>query len=58
MYIDRLVLFFLAGAYLLSPTTIEWWSLGGSAWERPFLIWFLLILLSFWISKSRDHHDL
>mgnify|MGYP003455507020 FL=1 len=58
MYIDRLVLVFLSGAYLLSPTTIEWWSLGGSAWERPFLIWFLLILVSFWISKSRDHHDL
>jgi hypothetical protein len=58
MYIDRLVLIFLAGAYLLSPATIEWWSLGGTAWGRPFLIWFLLILLSFWISKNRDHHDL
>ncbi len=58
MYIDRLVLIFIAGAYLLSPTVIEWWSLGGAAWARPFIIWLVLILISYWISKNRDLHDL
>ena len=58
MYIDRLVLLFIAGAYLLSPAIIEWWSEGGTAWYRPYLIWLILIVLSFWIGKSRDLNDL
>jgi hypothetical protein len=58
MYIDRLVLLFIAGAYLLSPAIIEWWSDGGTAWYRPYLIWLGLIMLSFWIGKSRDLTDL
>lgn len=58
MYIDRLVLVFIAGAYLLSPAIIEWWSLGGEAWFRPFVIWFALIIISYWVSKNRDIHDL
>jgi hypothetical protein len=58
MYIDRLVLLFIAGAYLLSPAIIEWWSEGGTAWYRPYLIWLALIALSFWIGKSRDLNDL
>lgn len=58
MYIDRLVLIFIAGAYLLSPAIIEWWSAGGTAWYRPYLIWLGLIIISFWIGKSRDLDDL
>jgi hypothetical protein len=58
MYIDRLVLIFIAGAYLLSPAIIEWWSLGGEAWSRPFAIWLLLIIISYWVGKNRDIHDL
>lgn len=58
MYIDRLVLTFIAAAYLLSPAIIEWWSLGGTEWVRPFAIWLGIILVSFWIAKSRDIHDL
>ncbi|MBK6756275.1 MAG: hypothetical protein KBF23_02350 [Agitococcus sp.] len=58
MYIDRLVLIFIAGAYLLSPAIIEWWSLGGEAWSRPFVIWLFLIIISYWVGKNRDIHDL
>ncbi|MDO8329337.1 MAG: hypothetical protein Q7T36_02570 [Fluviicoccus sp.] len=58
MYIDRLVLIFILGAYLLSPAIIEWWSVGGTAWLRPYFIWIILIVLSYWIGKSRDLHDL
>jgi hypothetical protein len=58
MYIDRLVLIFIAGAYLLSPAIIEWWSVGGTAWYRPYIIWFALIVCSFWIGKSRDLDEL
>lgn len=58
MYIDRLVLLFIAGTYLLSPAIIEWWSHGGTVWYRPFAIWLLLIGLSYWIGKSRDLDDI
>lgn len=58
MYIDRLVLIFIASAYLLSPAIIEWWSEGGTAWYRPYLIWLGLIVVSFWFARSRDIDDI
>ncbi len=54
MYADRLLIIFIVGTYLMSPAIIEWWSEGGNAWYRPYLIWLFLIVLSFWIGKSRD----
>ena len=54
MYTDRLLLLFIVGAYLLSPALIEWWSDGGTAWYRPYLIWLFLIFLSFWMSRDLD----
>ena len=58
MYIDRLILLFVAGAFLLSPIVVGWWGANGSAWYRPFLIWALLILLALWIARSRDLNEL
>ncbi|WP_164488757.1 hypothetical protein [Amnimonas aquatica] len=58
MYIDRLILLFVAGAYLLSPVIIDWWSDGGSAWYRPYMVWGVLIALAFWVTRSRDLNDL
>lgn len=37
MYINRLVLLFIVGAYLLSPAIIEWWSEGGRLGIAPTL---------------------
>ena len=58
VYIDRLILLFVAGAYLLSPVIIDWWREGGSAWYRPYTIWALLIALGYWVARSRDLNDL
>lgn len=57
MYTDRLLLLFILGGYLLSPALIEWWSDGGTAWYRPYLIWLFIIFFSYWIGKSRDLDD-
>ncbi|MBA3980321.1 MAG: hypothetical protein C0462_06925 [Alcanivorax sp.] len=54
MYADRLLIIFIVGAYLLSPAIIEWWSDGGRAWYRPYMMWLLLIALCYWISRGRD----
>jgi hypothetical protein len=58
MYTDRLLIIFILGTYLLSPAIIEWWSDGGRAWFGPFLVWTLLIALSYWIGRSRDFDGL
>jgi len=52
MYIDRIFLVFVIGIYIVSPAIVEW-SLQG-VWYRPYLIWVMLIVLAFWVAKSRD----
>lgn len=54
MYIDRLILLFIVGAYVLSPALMQWWIDGGVIWYRPFLVWGLLIAVTYWIARSRD----
>ena len=54
MYDYRIALLIVAGLYLFSPAIIDWWSEGGRAWYRPYLIWLGLIALSYWIAKSKD----
>lgn len=54
MYIDRLVILFIIGAYVLSPAIARWWIEAGTEWYRPYVIWAVLIGLSYWITKSRD----
>jgi hypothetical protein len=54
MYIDRLVLIFILGTFLLSPSLLAWTNAGGLAWYRPFLVWAILITVVFWMSRSRD----
>lgn len=49
---------FIIGAYVLSPAIARWWIEAGSAWYRPYLIWAILIGLSYWITKSRDLNEL
>lgn len=52
MYTDRLLIFFILGAYLLSPALLKWWSGGHPSWYQPYAIWALLILLSYWVTRK------
>jgi len=54
MYIDRLILLLILGGFAFSPAIMQWWIEGGTAWYRPFMIWGLLIGLTYWITRSRD----
>ncbi len=58
MYIDRLVLLLVAGGFVLSPSIMQWWAEGGTSWYRPYLVWAILIALTFWITQSRDLDEL
>ncbi len=54
MYTGRPLIICILGTYLFSPSRIDWWSEGGRAWYRPYLVWLGLIALSYWIAGSRD----
>ena len=56
MYIYRLVLILVVGIYLFSPAIMEWWTLADRAWYRPYLLWLLLIGVTF-ILQSQDDID-
>ena len=58
MYIDRLVILFIVGAYALSPAIAKWWVEAGTAWYRPYIVWLVLIILCYRIAKSRDLDEL
>lgn len=58
MYTDRLLIFFILGAYLLSPALLRWLSDGHSGWFQPYLIWGLLILLSYWVTHRNGREDI
>lgn len=58
MYIDRLLILFILGAYLLSPAVIRWWGGGELGWYQPYIFWGLLILLSYWAThRSRQERN-
>ncbi len=57
MYIDRLILIFIIGGYIVSPAIMEWSSTPGGAWYRPYMIWALLIGIGFWVTRSKDLDD-
>ena len=54
MYIYRLVLILVVGIYLFSPAIMEWWTAAGSAWYRPYLLWLILIVVTFILQSQQD----
>lgn len=57
MYTDRLLIFFILGGYMLSPALLRWWTDSQPSWYQPYIIWLLLILLSYWIARKK-HQEL
>ncbi|HHL1025501.1 TPA: hypothetical protein ACQRGM_002046 [Pseudomonas aeruginosa] len=47
MYIYRLVLLLVVGIYLFSPAIMDWWIDPNGAWYRPYLLWLILIVVTF-----------
>lgn len=51
-----LILLVLAG-YVFSPTIFTWMINPAGAWYRPFILWFVLILLALFIQLRRGAND-
>ncbi|MBB3104942.1 hypothetical protein [Azomonas macrocytogenes] len=56
MYIYRLVLILVVGIYLFSPAIMDLWIAPDGAWYRPYLLWLILIVVTF-ILQSRSDAD-
>ena len=58
MYLYRLVFLLILAIYVFSPVIMDWWIDPGSTWYRPYLIWFVIIVLAIWLEQRRDKHEL
>ena len=60
---DRVLLLLLFALFLLLSPMVEWWASDDSPWYAPYLIWALLIALTFWLQRKirrytmDQHHD-
>jgi hypothetical protein len=57
MYLHRTALLMVIGFYLAGPLLLDWWLQPDARWYRPFLIWLVLIALSWLIDMRRGHQD-
>lgn len=58
MYIYRLVLLLVVGIYLFSPAIMDWWIDATGAWYRPYMLWLILIVVTFILQSQRDADEL
>ncbi|MBF7729596.1 hypothetical protein [Pseudomonas sp. N040] len=58
MQIYRLVLLLVVGIYLFSPAIMAWWVNTESVWYRPYVLWLILILVTFLLQSQKDADEL
>lgn len=58
MYINRALLLALGVFIIFSPSVEAWVFHSGSAWYRPYELWLLVIVASFWNQRSRYTDEL
>jgi O-antigen/teichoic acid export membrane protein len=58
MQIYRLVLLLVVGIYLFSPAIMAWWANAESVWYRPYLLWLIMILVTFLLQSPNDADEL
>jgi hypothetical protein len=60
MYIHRGLLLLIVTVFILSPFISNWLIQSPTAWYRPFIAWFALIVVAYFaqsLSKQRGEHD-
>jgi len=55
--LDRVILLLLFALFLLLSPLTKWWAADDSPWYAPYLIWALLIALTFWLRRTLDRHN-
>ena len=57
-HVDRVILLFLFALFLLISPLMQWWAADDSPWYVPYLLWLLIIGLTFWLQRRRARHEL
>ena len=53
--IDKVILLLLLALFLLVSPFMAWWANTEASWYRPYLIWSLIIGLTWWLQhNSKD----
>ncbi len=55
---DRVILLFLLALFLLLSPINEWWAADDSPWYSPYLVWGLLIFLTYRLQRYLKRHEL
>jgi len=58
MYIYRLVLLLVVGRYLFSPAIMVWWIEPTGSRYRPYLLWLIMIVVTFILQSQRYADEL
>jgi hypothetical protein len=57
MYINRgLILIFLI-IFIFAPVIQDWFGNNLSAWYRPYLAWFFVITLTYWVQRKKKNSE-
>ncbi|MFC1664508.1 hypothetical protein ACFL17_02625 [Pseudomonadota bacterium] len=54
---DRVIILLVFALFIFATPFTGWW-LSGGPWYIPYLLWFGVIVLGFWLQKRRRRHDL
>lgn len=58
MYINRALLLMIGVAFIFYPAIEDWLFDGGSNWHRPYQLWLLVIIATYWNQRTRDTDEL
>ncbi len=58
MYINRALLFVLAATLIFLPSVEDWLLSPEAGWYRPYQLWLLIIVATYWNQRSRYNDEL
>ena len=58
MYINRALLLLLGVAFIFLPAVEAWLTSGDTPWYRPFQLWALVLVATYWNQRSRYPDEL
>lgn len=54
--IDRIIIFLVLGLFVFSPGIQSFWSSDPVSWYGGYIVWFLLVFLSWLATPRRRQH--
>ena len=58
MYINRALLFILAVTLIFLPSVEDWLLSPEADWYRPYQLWLLIIVATYWNQRTRYNDEL